>query len=123
MRFRCLHCGQNSVRGFSKFLSHAGSPAECNLCGGFSCEPTRSRTIYRLFSAFGLPMALATVITIETWWLLLMWVAFVALFPFYSLIALPLFPLEKTVVKKAKWQKYVILFVFVLFVIWAGTNG
>lgn len=104
-------------------MSYAAAPAVCKSCGNFSCEPTRARTFYHLISGFGLPIALATGITIQVWWIFPIWVAFVVLFPFYSLIALPLFPLNKNVVKKAKWQKYIILFVFVLFVIWAGTNG
>ena len=123
MRFQCPHCAENDVKGFSKFMSHEASPAVCNSCRKFSCEPPGVRNYYNFISGIGLPLALAVGIFVQFWWLILVWVTFVVIFPFYALFALPLVPVHELTVKKAKWQMHVALIIIFIFLILAGISG
>ncbi len=123
MKYLCPHCSENEVRGFSKFMSYEASPAVCDACRKFSCEPPGIRNYYNFMSAVGLPVALAVGIFAQFWWLVLAWVIFIAVFPFYALFALPLVPVHEVTVKKAKWQLYIWSILFLALIIWSGLDG
>lgn len=108
------------MTAFSKFLAYEGSPAKCKICDKYSIELNGAADSYRIVASLGLLvfglLSLFTVNPIN----IVLWLIFTAIFPFYSLLMLPLQAIEKSLTRKSQRKKLIAWSILILLVLVVG---